>query len=567
MNHLHRVILTSMVAMVCSGKSVSAQDQNQSKNDYELGKSIEIVSNIMRDASIFYVDTVSSEKMLEKAAQGMLQQLDPYTEYIPQSKMDDFEAITSGRYGGIGSTVRRKGEWVEISEPYKNSPADKAGLRPGDLIIAIDGESMQNLDVSKVSSKLRGKPGSKFEITVRPVADTLTTNTVVVKRENVVIPAVSYYGLVEPNIGYIRLESFSSFAASEFKSAMENMSSESSNKMDGIILDLRGNGGGLVDEAVKILSLFLPKGSDVVEIKGKVKVYDSSHKTQTAPIFPDIRIAVLISSASASASEIVAGTIQDLDRGVVLGGRSFGKGLVQVTRNVGYNSFIKLTTAKYYIPSGRSIQAVDYTHRKADGSVGLIPDSLMKEYKTRNGRSVFDGGGIMPDIKIESEYLSKFTTLLYALGYFEDFANRFVVENPIADENFEVSDEIYNNFSKFVISKPLDWESPTKIKLRELEATAEREKYSDLINDEIREIYNKITDDSSRELITFAPEIRRILGSTIMSRWFYDQGRIKWEIKYDNEVIKAIDILSDIKEYEQILATDHVRQNPSNNEK
>lgn len=567
MNHLHRVILTSMVAMVCSGKSVSAQDQNQSKNDYELGKSIEIVSNIMRDASIFYVDTVSSEKMLEKAAQGMLQQLDPYTEYIPQSKMDDFEAITSGRYGGIGSTVRRKGEWVEISEPYKNSPADKAGLRPGDLIIAIDGESMQNLDVSKVSSKLRGKPGSKFEITVRPIADTLTTNTVVVKRENVVIPAVSYYGLVEPNIGYIRLESFSSFAASEFKSAMENMSSESSNKMDGIILDLRGNGGGLVDEAVKILSLFLPKGSDVVEIKGKVKVYDSSHKTQTAPIFPDIRIAVLISSASASASEIVAGTIQDLDRGVVLGGRSFGKGLVQVTRNVGYNSFIKLTTAKYYIPSGRSIQAVDYTHRKADGSVGLIPDSLMKEYKTRNGRSVFDGGGIMPDIKIESEYLSKFTTLLYALGYFEDFANRFVVENPIADENFEVSDEIYNNFSKFVISKPLDWESPTKIKLRELEATAEREKYSDLINDEIREIYNKITDDSSRELITFAPEIRRILGSTIMSRWFYDQGRIKWEIKYDNEVIKAIDILSDIKEYEQILATDHVRQNPSNNEK
>lgn len=556
-----------MVAMVCSGKSVSAQDQNQSKNDYELGKSIEIVSNIMRDASIFYVDTVSSEKMLEKAAQGMLQQLDPYTEYIPQSKMDDFEAITSGRYGGIGSTVRRKGEWVEISEPYKNSPADKAGLRPGDLIIAIDGESMQNLDVSKVSSKLRGKPGSKFEITVRPIADTLTTNTVVVKRENVVIPAVSYYGLVEPNIGYIRLESFSSFAASEFKSAMENMSSESSNKMDGIILDLRGNGGGLVDEAVKILSLFLPKGSDVVEIKGKVKVYDSSHKTQTAPIFPDIRIAVLISSASASASEIVAGTIQDLDRGVVLGGRSFGKGLVQVTRNVGYNSFIKLTTAKYYIPSGRSIQAVDYTHRKADGSVGLIPDSLMKEYKTRNGRSVFDGGGIMPDIKIESEYLSKFTTLLYALGYFEDFANRFVVENPIADENFEVSDEIYNNFSKFVISKPLDWESPTKIKLRELEATAEREKYSDLINDEIREIYNKITDDSSRELITFAPEIRRILGSTIMSRWFYDQGRIKWEIKYDNEVIKAIDILSDIKEYEQILATDHVRQNPSNNEK
>lgn len=539
------------------GSAVSvAQKSNSRKQDFEMGKSIEIMSNIMRDATIFYVDSTSPSKMLEDAARGMFSNMDPYTEYLPESQMQDFEVITTGKYGGIGSMIRKNGQWIEISEPYKHSPADKAGLRSGDRIVEINGISMQGKDASAVSSQLKGKPNTKLTLKIRPIKDTTTIKEVVVTRQTVSIPAVSYSGMLDSEVGYIRLDSFSGNAASEVKQQLEELM-ENKN-MEGLVLDLRGNGGGLVDEAVKILSLFLPKGSPVVDIKGKMSLYNSSHKTQNQPLSTTLKLAVLINSASASASEIVAGTIQDLDRGVVIGGRSFGKGLVQVTRNVGYNSYIKLTTAKYYIPSGRSIQALDYSARRQDGSVGHVPDSLIKEYRTLNGRTVYDGGGITPDIEIAPEYYNKFTAIIYALGYIDDFANIYAASHDKGDiENFTVSDTLYQLFSDYILSRPLSWESPTKLKLKELENIARKEKYFDIIEGELNAISEKIKEDSSRELRTFAPEIKTTLGTALITRWHYGAGGIRWSIKGDKEIKKAVEVITNQDLYQETLTTSH----------
>lgn len=549
----------ALVAMA-TGPAVSvAQNQrsNSRKQDFEMGKSIEIMSNIMRDATIFYVDSTSPSEMLEDAARGMLSNMDPYTEYLPESQMQDFEVITTGKYGGVGSMIRQSGEWIEFSEPYKNSPSDKAGIRSGDRIVEINGIPMKGKDAAAVSSQLKGKPHTKLTIKIRPIKDTTTLKEVVVVRETVSIPAVPYSGMLNSEVGYIRLDSFSGNAAADVKQKLEELLLNKGLK--GLVLDLRGNGGGLVDEAVKILGLFLPKGSPVVDIKGKMELYNSSHKTHGQPLSPNIKLAVLINSSSASASEIVSGTIQDLDRGVVIGSRSFGKGLVQVTRNVGYNSYIKLTTAKYYIPSGRSIQALDYSSRRADGSVGHIPDSLIKEYKTLNGRSVYDGGGITPDIEIAPEYYNKFTAIIYALGYIDDFANQYAAKYDKGDiETFEVSDSLYQAFSDYILSKTIAWESPTKIKLKELEKIARQEKYLDTIQSQLNVISEKIKEDSSRELRTFAPEIKATLGTAIITRWHYAPGGIRWSIKEDKEIKKAVEVITDNDLYQEILTTSHI---------
>lgn len=545
-----------LVLTACGSLVGMAQKSGSGKQDFEMGKSIEIMANIMRDATIFYVDSTSPSKMLEDAARGMFSNMDPYTEYMPENQMQDFEAVTTGKYGGIGSMIRRHNDWIEISEPYRNSPADKAGLRSGDRIVEINGISMKGKDAAAVSSQLKGKPNTKLTLKIRPISDTNTMKEVVVARETVLIPAVPYSGMLGSEIGYIRLDSFSGNAANDVKQTLEELMSNKNLK--GLVLDLRGNGGGLVDEAVKILSLFLPKGSPVVDITGKISLYNSSHKTQSQPLSTTLKLAVLINSASASASEIVAGTIQDLDRGIVIGSRSFGKGLVQVTRNVGYNSSIKITTAKYYIPSGRSIQALDYSARREDGSVSKVPDSLIKEYKTSNGRTVYDGGGITPDIEIAPEYYNKFTAIIYALGYIDDFANLYAASHAKGKiEDFEVSDSLYQAFSDYILTKPLSWESPTKLKLKELEKIARQEKYFDAIESELKSVSEKIKEDSSRELRTFADEIKATLGTAIVTRWHYAAGGIRWSIKDDKEIKKAMEVITNNELYQETLTTSH----------
>ena len=551
-----RRILTVSLLAVLTITVVRGQDNAR---DFEIAKSMEIFMNVFRDVNLFYVDSTDPGKMLKDAAEGMLENLDPYTEYIPESDKENLDIITTGAYGGIGALIRRSGEWVEISEPYYGSPADKAGLRAGDRILEIDSQSAHMQEVGQISGRLKGVPGTTVTLLIRPVEDTATNRKVEIKREKIVLPSVPYYGMLDNSTGYIKLDNFTDESSREVRSALEKL--RSGNNLSGLVLDLRNNGGGLMSEAVKIVGMFVPRGTPVVETRGKIKEYDSYYKTTGSPIDTKLPLAVLINSASASASEIVAGALQDLDRAVIIGQRSFGKGLVQVPRPVGYNSFLKLTTAKYYIPSGRCIQAVDYTHRREDGSVGRVPDSLITEYHTTHGRKVYDGGGVNPDVKIESQYMVKFAAILSALGFIDDFANRYAVENEPVAEGFTVDDATYGRFGEYVESKNFDVETGTSHALRELRKVAEREKYDERIAAEIEAIADKIRDDKTADLKQFAPELKEMIAGAVVNRWYYYPGRIKYMIATDPLAAEAVKVLSDPALYDEITTARDTQKN------
>ena len=395
--------------LLVAGGSFAATSQP----DFLLGKNIQILFNMFRDVSLFYVDSVDADRLLENAAAGMVSELDPYTELIPEKEMADFEIQATGKYAGIGAIIRKSGDYVMIAQPYKNFPADKAGLVVGDVIVAINGESIKGYDATKVSDMLKGTPGTSVKLTVEKLL-TGEQEEVEIKRERIVISGVPYYGVIDGNVGYILHNDFSEDCSQDVLAAFEALKKQG---ITSLIIDLRGNGGGILQEAVKILSMFVPKGTTVVSMKGRSEDSNEKFVTTTDPVDTEIPIAVLVNSMTASAAEIVSGALQDLDRAVLVGQRTFGKGLVQVTRPLGYNAYLKVTTAKYYIPSGRCIQSVDYAHRNEDGSVGMVPDSLIKEYKTVAGRKVYDGGGIMPDVRLDPNYTSIFTMSLYAKGY------------------------------------------------------------------------------------------------------------------------------------------------------
>ncbi len=398
---------------------------NESR-DFKLVKNIEVFSNLLRELNYFYVDDTDPEKMIKTGIDAMLKTLDPYTVYIPESELEDFNFMTTGQYGGVGSLIRRGTDYIVISEVYKGFPADKAGLKAGDLIVEINGESTKNLSTTKVSELMKGTPDSEIRITVqRYNVEEYITKTII--RKKISIPSVPYSGMINEETAYIRLSGFTKNASGEVRTAMLNL--KRNHHPSSLILDLRGNPGGLLIEAVKIANLFVDKGQEVVSTKGKVKEYFQSYKTPDQPIDKNIALAVIVDRGSASASEIVAGAIQDMDRGVIVGERTYGKGLVQTTRPLGYNNQLKVTTAKYYIPSGRCIQALDYSHRNKDGSVGHIPDSLISEFKTQNGRKVYDGGGIAPDIKVDPADASSLTIQLYTQFLFFDYATKYASTN------------------------------------------------------------------------------------------------------------------------------------------
>ena len=379
----YRYLLTAAVAASAAALLIFA-----ARNDFGLGRNMEITVNMMRELSLGYVDPVDPDKLMEGAAEGMVRDLDPYTEYIPEEQMSDFELLTTGKYGGVGSLIRQKGDWVKIAQPYKDSPADRAGLKIGDKILAIDGKDAKGFTTEQVSSRLKGEPGSKVKVTVEHLDG--STETVTLQRERISIPGVPYTGWAADGIGYIRHSDFTEGCYEDMRAAVERLRTEG--ELKGLILDYRSNGGGIMQEAIKILGMFVPKGTEVVSTKGRTEDSRKVYRTSSTPILPDLPLAVLINGNSASASEIVTGALQDLDRAVVIGQRSYGKGLVQTPRPLGYNAMLKLTTAKYYIPSGRCIQAIDYSHSQ-EGSVKAIPDSLITEYETRAGRKVYDGGG------------------------------------------------------------------------------------------------------------------------------------------------------------------------------
>ena len=489
------------------------------RNDFGLGRNMEITVNMMRALSLEYVDEVDPDHLMEGAARGMVEDLDPYTEYIPEEGMQDFELLTTGKYGGIGSLIRQKEDYVRIAQPYQHSPADKAGLKIGDKIIAIDGKDARGFTTEQVSERLKGEPGSTVKVTVEHLDG--TRQSVAIRRERIAIPGVPYAGWVTDGIGYIRHSD--------------------------------SNGGGIMQEAVKILSMFVPKGTEVVSTKGRTADSRQAYRTESEPILPDLPLAVLVNGNTASAAEIVAGALQDLDRAVLVGQRSFGKGLVQSTRPLGYNTMLKLTTAKYYIPSGRCIQAIDYSHSQ-QGSVRTVPDSLISEFTTRAGRKVYDGGGIMPDLVTEPEYVSRFAVTLYALGFIEDFGDDYMrrhAGDTIDVRTFTITDADYADFAEFMKDKKVPYESDTRRALKALKKAAEEDRFEELAA-KFERVESELKDDTQTNLETYRREVVEAINNDIILRHAYTAGVIEHSLTNDAELQQAVGVLQSPDEYRRI---------------
>ncbi|MBN2682192.1 MAG: S41 family peptidase [Bacteroidales bacterium] len=520
--------------------------------DFQLSKNLEIYYSLFEELNTYYVDETDPSKLIKTSIDEMLKSLDPYTVYIPESQMEDFRFMTTGQYGGIGALIRKSGDYIVITDPYENFPAHKAKLKAGDVIIEIDGKSIKGKNSSDVSSLLKGQPNTELELTIkRPGVDKEFTRKLT--REEIKLESVPYYGMINDKTGYINLSSFTMNCGNDVKKALVELKEK--HGMKNLILDLRGNPGGLLIEAVNISGLFVKKGELIVSTKGKVSEWDKSYYNMLNPVDEEIPLVVLVNSGSASASEIVSGAIQDLDRGVIVGQRTFGKGLVQTTRSLAYNSKLKVTTAKYYIPSGRCIQALDYTHRNDDGSVGKIPDSLISEFKTKAGRLVYDGGGVTPDVTIPQTTLSSIAASLYFKNHIFDFATQYAISKDSIDspEKFTVSDEDYKTFIDFLQGKDFDYQTKSESDLDKLIETAKKEKYYNLSESEFGALKEKLAHDPQKDLNTFKNEITELLNEEIISRYYYQKGRLKMQLRNDPEVVEAVKIIEDKEKYKKIL--------------
>ncbi len=526
--------------------------KGQDKNNFELSKNIEIYIDVLRQLNLNYADDINPGDLSKTAIDAMLGKLDPYTVYIPESKIEDFELMTKGEYGGIGSLIQKQGEYVVITEPYEGFPAQVSGLKAGDKIIAVDGDSAVGKNSSIVSEKLKGTPGTDLILTVQAYGDTINRQ-VEITREKVKIPNIPYSGMVSEKIGYIALSQFNPNAAADVKKAFLEL--RSNNKMSGIILDLRGNGGGLLSEAVSIVNIFVPKGKTVVTTKGKINSDAQVHRTRNGVTDTKIPLVILVNSNSASASEIVAGAIQDFDRGIIIGERTFGKGLVQNVLPLPFNSKLKVTIAKYYIPSGRCIQAIDYFHENGNKGATKVPDSLISVFKTKGGRTVYDGGGIEPDIKSERRDFSQITGDLYAGNYIFNYANQFVLEHPeiLPPAQFEINDTTYNDFKKFITDQNFDYLTETGALLEELRGSTEREEYGDALKASLDEIEAALNEEKKHDIDKYKHEIKELLLVEIVSRYYYQKGKLESTIKGDPVTAKAIEVLNTPAEYASIL--------------
>jgi len=522
---------------------------NQESRDFRIAKNLDIFFSLFRELNTFYVDEIDPDKVIKAGIDNMLKTLDPYTVYFPESEADEFAILTTGKYGGIGSLVRPSGDYVVISEVYKGFPADKAGIKPGDILKKVDGLTLKGIATDKVSEKLKGNPGTEINVTIERNGKDSDYS---LKREKISMPPVPYYGMIDSKTGYIRFTNFTQNCIDDVKSALNDLKSKNAQQ---IILDLRGNPGGLLTEAVEIVNLFVPEGNEVVSTKGKVKQFDEDFKTTRQPVDEKMPLAIIINRGSASASEIVAGAIQDLDRGVIIGQRSYGKGLVQITRPLSYNTQLKVTTAKYYIPSGRCIQARDFLHPNEDGSVGIIPDSLISEFKTRNGRIVKDGGGIAPDIEELPDPLSQISSELFQRNYIFDYATNYYWAHPDikSPEEFKFTDQDYSDFKTFLVNRKFSYKTSTEESLNELITNAKKEKYYDIHKDLFNDLEKDIAHSLDQDLKIFKDEITDLIEDEIMSRYFYENGAIAYTIKNDDQVLKARDILNNKEEYSSIL--------------
>jgi carboxyl-terminal processing protease len=540
----------AVVAAVIIGMSVWGFRTDE--KNFEISKNLDIFYSLIRELNLFYVDDINPEKLIRTGMDDMLETLDPYTVFIPESEMDEFNFMTTGEYAGIGAVISKHGNQIIVAEPYEGFPAQKSGLRAGDIFLEVDGKPVGKMKVSDVSQMLKGPAKKPINVKIQRPGDKKSFSLDIV-REEIQIDPIAYYGMINDQTGYIRLSSFTDGCADDMKNALLDLRDKKGAKK--LVIDLRSNPGGLLGEAVKVTNLFINHGQEIVSTKGKVSQWDKTYRATEQPVDSVMPLIVLVNSGSASASEIVAGALQDLDRAVIIGNRTFGKGLVQTTRNLSYNTKLKVTTAKYYIPSGRCIQALDYSHRNADGSVGNIPDSLIHEFRTKSGRIVKDGGGITPDYKIDQDTLSALSVKLVQDFLIFDFATDFANEHKsIADpKHFQITDQIYSDFSKFVKDKKITYESKSEQGLKNLIETAKKEHYYEGAQNEFLSLEKSLTLNLDRDLEKFGDDIRQLLKDEIVSRYYYQKGAILASLDDDKDIKTAKTLMDNPEKYKALL--------------
>lgn len=522
------------------------------KKDYfEITRQLEIFSGLFKEINLYYVDKTSPKELMNSAITNMLEDLDPYTVFMDESEVEEFKIQTTGEYGGIGSTIRQIDSAIYIAEPYEGGPAFKSGLKAGDKILNINGVSLDGKSSSDVSELLKGTPGTGLSLEVDRYGVESSINFSI-EREQIMVDAVPFYEMLDEEVGYIYLTSFTERSAREVKDAFADLKSQG---MKSLVFDLRSNPGGLLRQAVDICNIFVAKDQEIVSTRGKVEEWDQVYHTTNDPLDRDIPLVVLVNSGSASASEIVTGTMQDLDRGVVMGQRTFGKGLVQQPRQLSYGTQVKITTAKYYTPSGRCIQAIDYSHRSDDGSVSKVPDSLKTAFKTKNGRTVYDGGGVEPDVHLKDKEYSDVVRQLFFGSELFTYANKFVTESKsiATPENFEISDAIFEDFKAYLKDVDFDYNTASERQLEKLRKAVASDEFGGGINNEIEKLEALIDTEKAIALDKYRKEITYFLSEELVTRYYHKKGRLKYRVSHDDEIKEAVALLKDRKRYEDLL--------------
>nr|NQU92584.1 S41 family peptidase [Bacteroidota bacterium] len=539
----------AMLSVLATTIHAFSQGKN---NDFEISKNLDVFTELYKQLDIYYVDDVNPGELMKSGIDAMLETLDPFTNFIPEAEIEDYRLLTTGEYGGIGALIHRQGDFVVISEPYLGFPAEKNGLLAGDKILKVDDQDATGKSTDDVSKILKGEPGTSIRILVEREGIEKPF-LVELQRENIKIDNIPYYGMLNDNVGYIKLTSFTQNAGAEVKKAFLELKDD--HDLKGLVFDLRGNGGGLLHEAVNIVNIFSNEGELVVSTKGKDSKKNNSYYTTKKPTDLEIPLVFLVDPGSASASEIVSGAIQDLDRGIILGQRTYGKGLVQNVFPLSYNSKVKVTVAKYYIPSGRCIQAIDYSHKDDEGIAHKIPDSLISEFSTKNGRKVYDGGGIDPDIKMEPEMLSPIAMALFTKYLIFDYATKFHREHDSIppSREFIITEDMYQDFISYVHSRDFEYTTASEKNLKKLMEVAEKEKYLDDIQDEINLLETKLMHNKDEDLLTHREQISEILKIEIASRYYYQKGKVEANLSTDPEIKMAIELIEEKQQYTSIL--------------